>query len=77
MDMINMGYVEPNDVVVNVQQQNSKKETLESQQLYLDCVSALYSLGMKKSQAKKKAQEVFSIHNPETVQEFLVLALQK
>jgi hypothetical protein len=77
MDMINMGYIEPNDVVVNVQQQNSKKETLESQQLYLDCVSALYSLGMKKSQAKKKTQEVFSIHNPETVQEFLILALQK
>lgn len=77
MDMINMGYIEPNNVVVNVQQQNSKKETLQSQQLYLDCISALYTLGMKKSQAKKKAQEIFAIHNPETVQEFLVLALQK
>lgn len=77
IDMIHMGYIEPNDIVVNVQQQNSKKETLQSQQLFLDCISALHTLGMKKSQAKKKAQEIFAIHSPSTVQEFLVLALQK
>jgi Holliday junction resolvasome RuvABC DNA-binding subunit len=31
------------------------KNNFESQQLYLDCIDALHALGMKKSEAKKKA----------------------
>jgi hypothetical protein len=77
IDMINMGYLERDDVFVNVVKPDNIKDTLESQQLYLDCIDALNAIGMKKTQAKKKAKEIFAIHNPSTVQEFLILALQK
>jgi len=79
IDLFTVGYIEPNNIRVKVnhihvpQQQVKKYDT----QFYLDCVEALYSLGMKKAQAKKITKSVFESNNPSSIQEFLVLALKK
>lgn len=86
-----LGYVEdtPVNVTVNVPEQKPvtitrtkkvivEKPNFESQQLYVDCIDALYALGMKKKQAKDRAKFIFSSINPQptTIQEFLYLALK-
>lgn len=71
LDMVNIGYMaEP--------YRSPAAATFESQQLYLDCIDALYTLGYKKSDAKKKAHLVFSTFDPQpaTVQDFLMIALK-
>jgi hypothetical protein len=76
-DLFTLGYVEPNDLNVIVNQSSPAKMSIEKTQLYLDCVDALYAIGIKKSQAKIKAKEIFEEHNPTSVQEFLMIALKK
>ena len=63
--------------VVRVEKVIDTKPNFESQQLYVDCIDALYALGMKKNEAKKRAKLVFSTMNPPptTIQEFLIIAL--
>lgn len=60
-----------------VAQEVQAKPNFDSQQLYVDCIDALYALGMKKSEAKRKAKFIFSTMNPPpaTIQEFLIIAL--
>jgi hypothetical protein len=64
----------------NKRQNNEGYKTIfETDQLYLDCVDALYALGMKKLEAKKTAKNIFnsSSHRPSTIQDFLMIALSK
>lgn len=77
IDLITVGYVEPSDNITIVNVDNTSNN-FESQQLYIDCIDALYALGMKKSEAKKRAKMIFSTTNPQpkTVQDFLILALR-
>lgn len=80
-DFFTIGYIEDsNNVTVNVKNKIIKdvKNNFESQQLYLDCIDALHALGMKKTEAKKKAKEIFasSTNPPKTVQDFLVIAMR-
>jgi hypothetical protein len=77
IDLITVGYVEPSDNITIVNVDNTSNN-FESQQLYIDCIDALYTLGMKKSEAKKRAKMIFSTTNPQpkTVQDFLILALR-
>lgn len=78
---INLGYVEdsPSNHIINQNFVMPESAGFESQQLYLDCIEALYTLGMKKSEAKRLAKKIFSskIFNPKSVQEFLTIALRK
>ena len=76
-DLFTIGYVEDNPIIKNIVV--DQKPSFESQQLYVDCIDSLYALGMKKSEAKKKAKTIFSSVNPQpsTVQEFLTIALKK
>jgi flagellar biogenesis protein FliO len=76
-DLFTLGYVEPNDLNVVVNQSSPAKMSIEKTQLYLDCVDALHAIGMKKSQAKTRAKEIFEEHNPTSIQEFLMIALKK
>lgn len=45
--------------------------------IYNDCIEALVALGMKKTQAKQKAKEVFENNQINDIQHFITLALQK
>lgn len=45
-------------------------------QLQIDCIDALVALGMKKTQAKQKANEVFQNHSFDNIQDFLSIALK-
>jgi hypothetical protein len=76
-DLFVLGYVEEAAPQTNNYYVESVK--LESQQLFIDCVDALRALGMKKSEATRKARTIFTNgqHNPKTIQEFLLIALQK
>jgi hypothetical protein len=76
-DLFTIGYIEDNPIIKNVV--INKEPSFESQQLYVDCIDSLYALGVKKSEAKKKAKLIFSTFNPQpsTVQEFLSIALKK
>lgn len=60
-------------------QPKKNKSVFEMQQLHIDCVDALYALGMKKSESKKRMQQIFGSMNnpPKTVQDFLMIALRK
>lgn len=77
-DLYTIGYVEEskNKPIINVLTEN--KNSFESQQLYIDCIDALNALGMKKSEAKRKAKHIFSsmTNPPSSVQEFLMIALR-
>ena len=79
-DMVNIGYVESAPqcapVIIN-QIAQQPVNNLESQQLYIDCIDTLVSLGFKKREAKSKTKRIFT-SNPDisTVQEFLTIALQ-
>lgn len=75
IDLVNIAFLD-DQPVINILTNSSN--SFESQQLYLDCIDALHSLGMKKSEAKKKAKMIFSTLDPQpkSVQEFLVIALK-
>ena len=77
-DIFVIGYVEDSvNQVNNIYIKESIK--LESQQLFIDCVDALKALGMKKNEAMRKARNIFTTQEfkPQTVQEFLLIALNK
>jgi Holliday junction resolvasome RuvABC DNA-binding subunit len=84
-DLFTLGYIEEaNNITVNVKNKTIKqikqtKPSFESQQLYVDCIDALYSVGVKKSEAKKIAKQIFSSSDnpPKSVQDFLMIALRK
>lgn len=79
LDLITLGYVQESDGnKTNTVESKSNKIKLESQQLYIDCVEALYSLGMKKSEAKKRTKDIFTNTDPQpaNVQQFIILALR-
>lgn len=80
IDLIHIGYIESENPTQNIYNITSvdNKPSFESQQLYVDCIDALVALGMKKSESKKKAKQIFSTHDPmpSTVQEFLMIALR-
>ena len=81
-DLFTIGYIEEDNApIINVQQSVSKQASpdFESQQLYVDCIDALHSIGFKKAEAKKRAKQIFSsMKNPPTnIQDFLMIALRK
>jgi hypothetical protein len=75
MDLVTFGYVENSPVYLI----DRSKKDFTSSQLFKDCVGALNALGMKKTEAKNKAIQVFtnSDPQPQSVQEFLMVALKK
>ena len=74
MDLFTFGYVENSPVYII----DKSKQDFKSSQFFKDCVDALHALGMKKTPAKNKAIEIFSNDpQPQSVQEFLVMALRK
>jgi len=83
-DLFTLGYYEqPTQsqptIIVNQQPSDNGIVNFESQQLYLDCIDTMVSLGYKKTLAKKRAKIIFSTHKPQpsTVQEFLNIALSR
>jgi hypothetical protein len=78
-DLFIIGYMEDSPRVVNnIKVTTLDKPSIESQQLYIDCVEALRALGMKKSEATRVTKRVFSSNQiPQSVQEFLLIALKK
>jgi hypothetical protein len=54
-----------------------KAEKVVMSSLQNDCISALVSLGNKKSDAKAATIRIFQTHNPQTVEEFIFLAYEK
>lgn len=77
-DLFTIGYIEESTPTINI---NNTVQAIdaETQPLYNDCIEALHAIGMKKSEAKKKARQIFLTSNPKptTIQEFLMLALKK
>lgn len=75
IDLVTCGYVEDSPVYII----DRNKKDFVSLQLFKDCVSALNALGMKKTDAKNKATQVFTNSDPypQSVQEFLMIALRK
>lgn len=76
LDKVTLGYFDdPTPVIITQTNTNN----FESQQLYLDCIEALKSLGMKKAEAKKKAKDIFQNHSPQptSIEAFLMIALRK
>jgi hypothetical protein len=90
LDIFTIGYIEetpPAQITHVVEKHFHKTKTkrvietkpsFESQQLYVDCIDALVALGVKKKDAKTRAEFIFSSINPQpsTVQEFLIIALR-
>lgn len=87
LDLFTIGYIQsptqpkPIKTKLKIQTQPVKEAqqipTVESTQLYIDCVDALHSLGIKKSDAKKTTKNLLSSNNPpKTVQELLIIALK-
>jgi hypothetical protein len=72
-DLFKLGYFDGSDVNIVI---NKEPKPSYDMQLYKDCIDALYAIGVKKSQAKIRAKQVFESHNPSSVQEFLSLALK-
>jgi len=74
-DLFTIGYMEESQSPVIVISQN---DAFEDSQLFKDCVDALHNLGFKKTEAKKRAKNIFKQSNtpPTNVQEFLLLALK-
>lgn len=79
-DLFTIGYFEEsqNVPIVKIIQQEQRKVSPESNPIYTDCVDALRALGMKKSEAVRRAKDIFtSLDNPpRTVQDFLMIALR-
>lgn len=82
LDMITVGYVESDPRIIKknikVVKKNTIEESIKDTQLYNDCVDALHSLGLKKSEAKKKTILIFNTAKPTpaSVQEFLIIAFK-
>jgi hypothetical protein len=81
-DLFTLGYYEQPSaptVIVNQQPSDGGIANFESQQLYLDCIDTMVSLGYKRTIAKKRAKIIFSTHKPQpsTVQEFLNIVLSR
>jgi len=92
-DRYTIGYFdEPNYTTINIKNKTVKeaaktvkeaaktaKPSFESQQLYIDCIDALCAIGMKKTEAKKRAKDIFSSMSnpPTTIQDFLMIALRQ
>jgi hypothetical protein len=85
-DRYTIGYFdEANYTTINIKNKTVKeaaktaKPNFESQQLYIDCIDALCAIGMKKTEAKKRAKDIFSSMNnpPTTIQDFLMIALRQ
>lgn len=84
LEYFTLGYIEDsNNVTVNIKnktvQVKNTKPNIESQQLFIDCVDALHAIGLKKTEAKKRAKEIFTnMENPPTnIQDFLMIAMRK
>lgn len=76
-DLFTVGYIEdikpnPVNVVIN----NSPANGINSP-IYNDCVQSLMALGMKKKASMKMAQDIFTLYNPQTIQEFLSKAMSR
>ena len=57
--------------------QLKQHNNLDNDQLFIDCVDALRSLGLKKLASKQRAKEIFSSPNrPSNIQEFLLIAFK-
>lgn len=77
-DLFTIGYLEDSQSTINiVNTVHTTKPNFESTQLYNDCIEALHALGMKKSEAKKRAKKIFTISEPNSIQDFLMMALKK
>lgn len=82
LDMVTIGYVESDPRIIKkhikVIKKNTIEESVKDTQLYNDCVDALHSLGLKKSEAKKKTILIFNTvkPTPTSVQEFLLVAFK-
>lgn len=57
--------------------QSIVKQAYKQTKLYADCVSALRSMGMKKSEAVENANYVFKTTQPKTIQEFIMEAFKR
>jgi hypothetical protein len=83
LDKFIIGYFEDSEksntnITINNGSQTQQNYALETSKLYLDCIDALCSLGMKKSEAKKITKSIFNTTNPpESIQQFLMIALRK
>lgn len=84
LDLFTIGYIQDSTgSTVNItnkiiKQVEKTKPNFESQQLFMDCVDALNSIGIKKTEAKKRARDIFSSNNPPTnIQDFLMIAMRK
>tara|TARA_R100000406_G_scaffold7987_1_gene5416 strand:+ start:4631 stop:4987 length:357 start_codon:yes stop_codon:yes gene_type:complete len=72
LDLFEIGYIlEPEN------QQQPSAPTQRKHDLYDDGVAILVSLGYKKTESKRMAQEVFDNNNVQTLQEFVVLVNKK
>lgn len=77
--LFHIGYIEdpivhPPSIVIN-NPINSVPQVDNS--LLKDCVDTLVALGFKKKSATKVANDIFKLHNPTTIQQFLSFALKK
>jgi hypothetical protein len=89
LDMFTIGYIEETSPVTHVVEKHfhktktkrvvETKPSFESQQFYVDCIDALVALGMKKKDAKSRAEFIFSTMNPQpsSIQDFLMIALKQ
>jgi hypothetical protein len=88
IDLVNIGYLQRDNIRVTNKIVTTPVSppvflsppvnNFESQQLYVDCIDALHAMGMKKSEAKRKAKHIFSTTNPQpsNIQEFLLIAFR-
>lgn len=67
----------PKPKPVAVKQANQKPIKSKLSPLQEDCINALRSMGMKKSEAIKKVERVFKSVQPKTIQEFIVEAFKR
>ena len=89
IDMFKIGYIEETSPVTQVVEKHfhktqtkrvvETKPSFKSQQFYVDCIDTLVALGVKKKDAKSRAEFIFSTMNPQpsTIQDFLMIALRK
>ena len=89
IDIFKIGYIEETSPVTRVVEKHfhktqtkrvvETKPSFKSQQFYVDCIDALVALGVKKKDAKSRAEFIFSTMNPQpsTIQDFLMIALRK
>lgn len=66
----------PNTVKTVTKKQKPIVKKAKPTKLQIDCISALQSLGMKKSQAISRTKDVFDKKSPQSIQEFLMEAFK-